>query len=123
MVTVLPPSLTAGISAASCGWILRFSSISYSFSQMCEKMMRPTYVRASVGSRMSGSWLRATTSVFFCAWAARAFRMSAASAPTARHTAFLVTLMVVSFRRGPGSRLDPTERAQRHGHKLYHGSL
>ena len=42
MVTVLPASLTAGRAAASCGKMLRLSSISYSFSQICAKMMRPT---------------------------------------------------------------------------------
>ncbi len=34
---------------------------------MCSKTMRPTYVRASVGSRMSGSWFSPITRVFFCA--------------------------------------------------------
>src|SRR5438132_1037569 len=42
--------------------------------------MRPTYVRASVGSRMSGSWLSATTSVFFCACATPVSSVSATSA-------------------------------------------
>src|SRR5215470_12085305 len=49
-------------------------------------MIRPTYVRASVGSRMSGSWFSAMTSVFFCAWAApvAASVASAATATSAR---------------------------------------
>src|SRR5919198_5441920 len=47
---------------------------------MCAKTMRPTYVRASVGSRMSGSWLRATTRVFFCACATPAASARATSA-------------------------------------------
>ena len=42
MVTVLPPSLTAGRAAASCGWMRSPSSISYSFSHIWEKMIRPT---------------------------------------------------------------------------------
>ena len=42
IVTVFPPSVTAGMSAANWGKIFRFSSISYSFSHIWAKMMRPT---------------------------------------------------------------------------------
>src|SRR5215813_1696670 len=62
---------------------------------MWEKMIRPTYVRASVGSRMSGSWFSATTSVFFCAWAAPV-TVSAASAPTATNASPLRVFRMVS---------------------------
>ena len=42
MVTVLPPSVKVGKSAASWGTIFRFSSMSKSFSHIWAKMMRPT---------------------------------------------------------------------------------
>src|SRR5262245_8560838 len=66
-------------------------------------MIRPTYVRASVGSRMSGSWFSATTSVFFCAWAVPA-AASAASAPTATSATPLKIFRMVS---SSGIRISP----------------
>src|SRR4029079_11589649 len=47
-------------------------------------MMRPTYVRESVGSSASGSWLSAMVSVFFCAWATPGSSASS-SAPATRN--------------------------------------
>src|SRR5438067_12213012 len=73
---------------------------------MCEKTMRPTYVRASVGSRMSGSWLRATTSVFFCACATPAYSPSAASASVTHDSACLIRRMRESSRSGVVGSVD-----------------
>src|SRR5438093_1324152 len=69
---------------------------------MCANTMRPTYVRASVGSRMSGSWLRATTSVFFCACATPATIARATSAAHAQ-----TKTRVVALNQDPDI-LDPT---------------
>ena len=66
---------------------------------MCAKMMRPTYVRESVGSRMSGSWFSPITSVFFCASAGavatRALSRIASSQPT--------RILIVGVLRVPGA--------------------
>src|SRR6266446_2091237 len=47
---------------------------------------------------MSGSWLRATTSVFFCAWAGPAQRASV-NTPTARQHPALERIMISSLGR------------------------
>src|SRR5262245_10923456 len=60
---------------------------------MWAKMMRPTYVRASVGSRMSGSWLSATTRVFFGAWAVVGPAISASSRARPSTDPVLIQLM------------------------------
>src|SRR5205814_3551505 len=73
---------------------------------MCEKTMRPTYVRASVGSRRSGSWLSATTSVFFCACATPACNVSRARAAVMSESAGLMRRM------GDSSRFDVRDGAQ-----------
>ena len=52
-----------GSAAASCGTIWSLAFRSYSFSHMCKKTMRPTKVRASVGSSASGSSARPIVSV------------------------------------------------------------
>src|SRR2546421_4282630 len=57
--------------------------------------MRPTYVRESVGSRMSGSWLSAIVSVFFCAWATPGHRASS-SAPATRNRVMEEPFIVTS---------------------------
>src|SRR6185437_14654978 len=57
------PSGAVSCESASCGTTLSFSSISNSLSQIDENTIRPTYVRASVGSRMSGSSARPMRSV------------------------------------------------------------
>src|SRR4051794_6225717 len=63
IVTVLPPSLNLGSDAASCGTICSLLLTSYSFSHMFANTMRPTNVRASVGSSRSGSSASATVIV------------------------------------------------------------
>src|SRR4051794_4699328 len=63
IVTVLPPSLNLGSDAASCGTISSLLLTSYSFSHMFANTMRPTNVRASVGSSRSGSSASATVIV------------------------------------------------------------
>src|SRR5262245_31361726 len=70
---------------------------------MCAKTMRPTYVRARVGSRMSGSWLRAITSVFFWACAVPASSPSATSETVTRANACLIARMGESSDFAPSS--------------------
>src|ERR1700730_3958573 len=53
-----------------------FSLIVDRFSPLCGKIVAPKELRASVGSRMSGSWFNATTSAFFWACAGSAANMN-----------------------------------------------
>src|SRR5207245_192315 len=85
-------------------------------------MIRPTYVRARVGSRMSGSWLSATTSVFFCAWAA-SVSARAASALTMIASPLMILGMVSSSGiriPAPGGRdgAHHTSRGWKTSHRL-----
>src|SRR5262245_26653774 len=116
-----------GSADASCGTIWSFELRSYSFSHMCRNTMRPTNVRASVGSSASGSSARPMTSVppfFGCGVAS--LPAPAAEAPrTARQASDPSTKPTRATRRcmlppgvercgccgcGGYSRLDPTSR-------------
>src|SRR6266567_7642067 len=73
---------------ASCGTMLRFSSMSTSLSHSAAKTILPTKVRASVGSRMSGSSASPKRSVCPCASAVT----RAADARSARIVHILVLM-------------------------------
>src|SRR5512135_683327 len=64
------PSADHWYPVASCGMMLSLSSMSNSLSHIAENTMRPTKVRASVGSRTSGSSASPMRRVWACATAA-----------------------------------------------------